>query len=52
MKLSDLTRINELTTKYETFEETKQAVENEFPTVKVIYNADTKKLSLIEEDLS
>lgn len=51
MKLSDLPKIKELATKYETFDETKQAIESEFPTVKVIYNAKTKKLSLIEEKL-
>ena len=37
MKLSDIGRLKELSTKFDTFDETKRAIEKEFPEVYVVY---------------
>jgi len=39
MTLADMARLQELTTKYPTFEETKNAIESEFPGVTVTRTA-------------
>jgi hypothetical protein len=50
MRLSDMGRIKEILTAYQTLEETQEAMAKEFPSVKVTYNTKRRVISLVDTD--